>query len=342
MQRGSGDVVAERQHLFGIANPYRHRAVSIRAKRFGGDHQIEFFRQRMGVFNFHLITQLRVGPASPGFRAGDTAELFNLFRGSGYVKDKAVRLVTNVVVDDFQHIDVTLITRRIDNRIVKRRFTLPVWFINVLNSLLPAQLPLRDTPVGRKRQRLRPELAHFVAAVDPDEIIAWGEIGQLESQRRGIFAFRQRFDTVIRNAQQQRQAEMTAGEGNHIFILVDGEFLHLFREVPQANDIWLPREDFLLHVEENFRQRLPGQRTAAKSDKVIPAQNIQHGCAVIHRIAFCGNHFLLGPIAAQHEEQVAAILFVQFIPRGIFHRQMVRRDDDHRVFKVRRGFDFLD
>jgi hypothetical protein len=35
-----------------------------------------------------------------------------------------------------------------------------------------------------------------------------GQIGQLKAQRRGIFAFRQRLDAVIRHAQQQRQTEM--------------------------------------------------------------------------------------------------------------------------------------
>jgi hypothetical protein len=39
-----------------------------------------------------------------------------------------------------------------------------------------------------------------------------GQIGQLETQRRGIFAFRQRLDAVIRHAHQQRQAEAAARE----------------------------------------------------------------------------------------------------------------------------------
>ncbi|MPN05545.1 hypothetical protein SDC9_152796 [bioreactor metagenome] len=49
---------------------------------------------------------------------------------------------------------------------------------------------------------------------------------------------------------------MAAGEGDHIFIPVDGEIFHLFREVPQANDVRLHGEDLFFAVEEHFRHRL--------------------------------------------------------------------------------------
>lgn len=45
---------------------------------------------------------------------------------------------------------------------------------------------------------------------------------------------------------QRNALEMAAGEGDHIFVLVDGELFHLFREIPQANDIGLPRQHFSL------------------------------------------------------------------------------------------------
>jgi hypothetical protein len=103
---------------------------------------------------------------------------------------------------------------------------------------------------------------------------------------------------------------MAAGEGNHVFILIDGEVFHLFREVPQADDIRLPGEDFFLHVEEHFRQRLPDSVLRPRPIKLSP-QNIQHGGAVIHGVAFGGHHLLLRLVAAQNEEQVAAILLVE-------------------------------
>ncbi len=278
----------------------------------------------MGVLNFHLIAQLRVGPASPGLRPRDAAKLFHFLRRAGHVKDKAVRFVANIVVDDFQHVDVTLIAHGIYHRIFKGGFALPLRLIHVLNGLLSAKLALRDAPVGRERQRLRPELAHFVAPVDPDEVIAWRKIGQLVAQRRGILAFRQRLNASFRDAQQQRQTEVAAREGNGVFIPIDGEVLHLFREVPQADDVWFPGENFFLHVEEHFRQGLPRQRAAAQANKVVAAQNVQHGGAVIHGVAFGGDLLLLRLVAAQDEEQVAAILLVELIPRAVFHRQMVR------------------
>ncbi len=134
---------------------------------------------------------------------------------------------------------------------------------------------------------------------------------------------------------------MAAGERDHFFILIDGEIFNRFREVPQTDDIRLPCEDFFLHVEEDFRQGLARQRAAAQSNKVIAPQNIQHGRAVIHRVTLSGNDLLLRFIAAQHKEQIAAILLIQLIPGAVFHRQMVRRHDDDRIFKIRRGFDFL-
>ena len=46
---------------------------------------------------------------------------------------------------------------------------------------------------------------------------------------------------------------MATREGNHVFLLVDGELFHLFREFPQADDIRLPRQCFLFDIEEDFR-----------------------------------------------------------------------------------------
>ncbi|MNS79495.1 hypothetical protein D3C72_1131510 [compost metagenome] len=135
---------------------------------------------------------------------------------------------------------------------------------------------------------------------------------------------------------------MAAREGNHVFLLVDGEILHLFREIPQSDHVRFPRQNLLFHVEEHFGERLAGERAAPQPDKIVPAQNIQHRRAVIHRVAFGGDDLLLRLVAAHYKEQVAAILFVQLVPGGVFHCQMVGRDDNHRVFEIRRGFDFID
>ncbi|MNS90945.1 hypothetical protein D3C72_1250170 [compost metagenome] len=135
---------------------------------------------------------------------------------------------------------------------------------------------------------------------------------------------------------------MAAREGNHVFLLVDGEIFHLFREIPQADHVRFPRQNLLFHIEEDFRERLAGERAAPQPDEVIAAQNIQHRCAVIHGVTLRGDDLLLRLVAAHHKEQVASILLVQLIPRGVFHRQMVGRDHDHRVFEIRRGFDFID
>ena len=206
----------------------------------------------------HLVAQLRVGPAPPGLRTRDAAKLLHFLGRAGHVKDKAVRFVANIVIADFQHVDVTLIARGINHRIVERGFAFPLGFIHVLYGLLSAELTLRDAPVGRKRQRLRPELTHFVAFVDPDKVIARGEIGQLETQRRGVFALWQRLNALVGDTQQQRQTEMAAGERNHILLRIHGEIFHLFGKIPQADDIRLPRQCFLFDIEEDFRHRLPG------------------------------------------------------------------------------------
>ena len=116
---------------------------------------------------------------------------------------------------------------------------------------------------------------------------------------------------------------MAAGEGNHILLRIDGEILHLFGEIPQADDIRLPRQHFFLHVEEHGGERLPGKAAAAKTNKVIAAENIEHRRAVIHGITFDGQRILLGLIAAQDEKQVAAILLIQIIPGAVFHRQVI-------------------
>ncbi len=233
-----------------IAYPHRDRFIGVWPPGFGGDHQVEFRRQRLVVFDFHLIPQLGVRPASPGFRAGNTAELLHLFWRTGDVKDEAVSLVANIVVGDFQHIDVALVAIGVDNGIFKGRFALPLRFINVLNGLLATQLALRNTPVGGERQRRRPQLTHLVAAIDPDEVIPRGEVGQLVAQRGGVFAFRQRFNALIGDAQQQRQTEVAPGERHHAFLAVDGEIFQLFREIPQADNVRFPRQHFFLHVEE--------------------------------------------------------------------------------------------
>ncbi len=47
-------------------------------------------------------------------------------------------------------------------------------------------------------------------------------------------------------------------------------------------------------------------------------------------------------IAAHHQKQIAAILFVEVFPCRVVHRQMIGRDYDHGVFKPRRGFDLID
>ena len=52
MQRGGADFVAKGQRLLAVAHPYRNRAVSISAIRFGGDHRVEFLRQGVGILNF--------------------------------------------------------------------------------------------------------------------------------------------------------------------------------------------------------------------------------------------------------------------------------------------------
>jgi hypothetical protein len=124
-------------------------------------------------------------------------------------------------------------------------------------------------------------------------------------------------------------------------LAVDGEVFHLFREVPQADDIRFPGQHFLFHIHENTGQRLPGQAAAAQTDKVIAAKDVQHRGAVVHGVALHGQRLLLRLVAAQNKEQVAAILFVEIVPGGVFHRQMIGRDHDDRIFEIRRGFDFL-
>lgn len=81
----------------------------------------------------------------PEFGAGDAAELLHLFRGSGHVEDEAVGLVADIVVDDFQHVDVTLVARGINNRILKRGFTFPLCFVDALDSLFPRAAPEKHT-----------------------------------------------------------------------------------------------------------------------------------------------------------------------------------------------------
>ena len=128
---------------------------------------------------------------------------------------------------------------------------------------------------------------------------------------------------------------MAAGEGDHIFVLVDGELFHLFREIPQTNDIGLPRQHFFFNVQEYFRHGFARQAATAKTDKVIAAENIQYRCAVIHRITFYRQRVLLRLVAAQHEEQVVTILLVQILPCGVVHRQMIGRNHDNGIFKPR-------
>jgi hypothetical protein len=87
-----------------------------------------------------------------------------------------------------------------------------------------------------------------------------------------------------------------------------------------TDDIRFPRNHFLFHVEENLGKRLPGEATAAETDKVITAENVQYRGAVIHSVTLDSDGFLLRFITAQHEEQVAAIQLVQLIPGRVFHR----------------------
>ena len=211
---------------------------------------------------------------------------------------------------------------------------MPLWLINVLDLLLTPQLSLRDAPVGGERQLRRPQLAHFIAAIDPHEIIPWREIGQLEAQRRRVFTLRQRFYALVRYPQQQRQTEMAAGESDHIFLRVDGEILHFFGEIPQADHVRLPCQDFLFHIHENTGERLAGEAATPEADIVIAAENIQHRRAVIHGVAFHRQGLLLRPIAAQDKEQIAAIVLVEVIPGAVLHGQVIGRDHDDRVFEI--------
>ena len=212
----------------------------------------------------------------------------------------------------------------------------------MLNLLLTPQLSLRDAPVGGERQLRRPQLAHFIAAIDPHEIIPRCEIGQLEAQRRRVFALRQRFNALIRHPEQQRQTEMAAGEGDHVLLRVDGEVFNLFREVPQADHVGFPGQDLLFHIDENTGERLARETAAPEADIVIATENIQHRRTVIHGVAFHCQGLLLRPIAAQDKEQIAAIVLVEVIPGAVLHGQVVGRDHDDRVFEIGRGFDLLD
>ena len=67
----------------------------------------------------------------------------------------------------------------------------------MLHLLFAAELALGNAPVGGERQLSGPQLAHFVAAIDPHEVVPWGKIGQLEAQRGGIFTLRQRLNAFI-------------------------------------------------------------------------------------------------------------------------------------------------
>ncbi len=135
---------------------------------------------------------------------------------------------------------------------------------------------------------------------------------------------------------------MAPGKRDHVFVPIDGKIFYLFREIPQANDIRLHRQHFLFYIQEHFRQRLPGKAATSQTDKIIAAENIQHRCAVVHRVAFDRQSLLLWFIAAQNEKQIVAILLIQVFPGRIVHRQMVGRDDDNGIFKPRRRFDFVD
>ena len=218
MQGSGGDIISQYDRLFAAAYPYRNRLIGIRPVGFGGNHQIEFLRQRLLIFNFHFAAELSVRPSPPCFRSRDTAKLLHLFRRAGNVEQEAVGFIANVVIDNLQRIDVALITFHIDKGIFERGFTLPLGFVDALDFLFASQLALRYAPVGGERHFRRPQLTHLVAAVDPDEIITRRKVGQLEAQRCGVFAFRQRLNAFVGDAQQQRQAEMAAGEGDHILL----------------------------------------------------------------------------------------------------------------------------
>ena len=86
---------------------------------------------------------------------------------------------------------------------------------------------------------------------------------------------------------------MATGEGNHVFLGVDREGFHLFREIPQTDDVGLPGQHFFFHVEEHFGKRLPGQAAASEADKVVATEDIQHRGAVIHGVTLHRQQILL-------------------------------------------------
>lgn len=183
MQCGGGYFIVQYKSLFFIVYAYRNRTVGVIVVCFGGNYQVKFFRQRMFVFDFYFIVQLRVGLAVLRFRTGNFVKLFYFFWRIGDVKDEIVGFVANIVINNFQRIDIVFVTRYVDDRIFKCRFVLLCCFVNMLNNLLIVKLFLRDILVGGKCQFRSLELCYFVVTVNLDEIVAWSEIGQLETQR---------------------------------------------------------------------------------------------------------------------------------------------------------------
>lgn len=90
--------------------------------------------------------------------------------------------------------------------------------------------------------------------------------------------------------------------------------------------------DFLFHIHENTGERLAGEAATPEADIVIAAENIQHRRAVIHGVAFHRRGLLLRFIAAQDEEQIAAIVLVEII-EALFFMAVIGRDHDDRVLK---------
>lgn len=113
---------------------------------------------------------------------GNFVKLFYFFWCIGDVKDEIVGFVVNIVINNFQCIDIVFVMCYVDDCIFKCCFVLLCCFVNMLNNLLIVKLFLRDILVGGKCQFWSLELCYFVVMVNLDEIVVWSEIGQLEMQ----------------------------------------------------------------------------------------------------------------------------------------------------------------
>ncbi len=90
-----------------------------------------------------------------------------------------------------------------------------------------------------------PRVVHLIATVNPDEIVAWSEIGQ--RKRSGA-----EYSLSGSGSTRLSEPATAAANGNgyprrqSCFSAVDGELFHLFREFPQADDIRLHANVFSL------------------------------------------------------------------------------------------------